>query len=46
MASACIVFDGRLQSLDWTGGLMLIIIFMLSNQTHSPIGVHNALHES
>ena len=21
MASACIVFDGRLQSLDWTSGL-------------------------
>ena len=33
---------------DWwtgTGGLTLKIIFMLPNQTHSPIGVYDALYE-
>ena len=29
--------------VDWTGGL---IIFMIPNQTHSPIGVHDALYMS
>ena len=25
--------------MDWTGGLTLKIIFMLSNDTHSPVGL-------
>ena len=28
---------GCLQSLDWTGGLTLEIIFMLSNEAYSPV---------
>ena len=27
--------------VDWTGGLTLKIIFTLSNETHSPIGLHD-----
>ena len=26
--------------VDWTGGLTLQIIFTLSNETHSPAGLH------
>ena len=25
--------------MDWTGGLTLKMIFMLSNDTHSPVGL-------
>ena len=28
--------------VDWTGGLTLKIIFTLSNETHSPVGLHDA----
>ena len=28
--------------VDWTGGLTLKIIFMLSNETHLPVGLHDA----
>ena len=35
--------DGCLQSLDWTGGLTLKIIFMVSNnKIHWPVGLHDA----
>ena len=27
--------------MDWTGRLTLKIFFMLSNETHSPIGLHD-----
>ena len=28
--------------VDWTGGLTLKTIFTLSNETHSPVGLHDA----
>ena len=33
---------GHLQSLNWTGGLTLQIIFMPSNETHLPLELHDA----
>ena len=34
---------GRLQSLDWTGGPTLKIIFIVSNKTHQPVGLHGCI---
>ena len=34
---AMVVYNHWTGLVDWTGGLMLKIIFMLSNDTHSPL---------
>jgi len=37
---------GRLQSLDWTGGLILKITFMLSKQTNLPVRCVSYIQET